>query len=669
MSKVSPQMMANAIRALAMDAVQKAKSGHPGMPMGMADIATALWSRHLRFNPADPKWLGRDRFILSNGHGSMLQYALLHLTGYDLSMDDLKAFRQLGSKTPGHPEVHVTPGVETTTGPLGQGIANGVGMALAEKLLGAEFNREGFPVIDNRTYVFLGDGCLMEGISHEVCSLAGVWHLNKLIAIYDDNGISIDGDVRGWFQDDTRKRFEAYGWMVIGPVDGHDIDAMDRAIAEAKTSEDKPVLIIAKTTIGKGSPNRQGTAKVHGEALGDEEIAATKAVLGWNYGPFEIPEEVYEAWDHREAGKAVEAEWDKMYAAYEKAYPKEAAELARRLAGDLPENWDEVVMDAVCAAEEAQETVATRKASQKALNALAPALPELLGGSADLTGSNLTNWKDVKSLNTGDFHARHISYGVREFGMSAILNGIALFGGFIPYGATFLTFSDYSRNALRMSALMNLRAINVFTHDSIGLGEDGPTHQSVEHIPSLRLIPGMDVWRPADTVETVVAWASAIERRDGASCLIFSRQNLPFVDRDEVDADAIAMGGYVAAEAPLGKGEAQVILLATGSEVGLAMEARAKLAALNIQARVVSMPCTSRFDRQTKEYRESILTPGTPVLAMEASRTDLWWKYFTGRGDVLGVDNFGESAPAKDLWQKFGFTVENVVAKVEGLLK
>lgn len=669
MSKVSPQMMANAIRALAMDAVQKAKSGHPGMPMGMADIATALWSRHLRFNPADPKWLGRDRFILSNGHGSMLQYALLHLTGYDLSMDDLKAFRQLGSKTPGHPEVHVTPGVETTTGPLGQGIANGVGMALAEKLLGAEFNREGFPVIDNRTYVFLGDGCLMEGISHEVCSLAGVWHLNKLIAIYDDNGISIDGDVRGWFQDDTRKRFEAYGWMVIGPVDGHDIDAMDRAIAEAKTSEDKPVLIIAKTTIGKGSPNRQGTAKVHGEALGDEEIAATKAALGWNYGPFEIPEEVYEAWDHREAGKAVEAEWDKMYAAYEKAYPKEAAELARRLAGDLPENWDEVVMDAVCAAEEAQETVATRKASQKALNALAPALPELLGGSADLTGSNLTNWKDVKSLNTGDFHARHISYGVREFGMSAILNGIALFGGFIPYGATFLTFSDYSRNALRMSALMNLRAINVFTHDSIGLGEDGPTHQSVEHIPSMRLIPGMDVWRPADTVETVVAWASAIERRDGASCLIFSRQNLPFVDRDEVDADAIAMGGYVAAEAPLGKGEAQVILLATGSEVGLAMEARAKLAALNIQARVVSMPCTSRFDRQTKEYRESILTPGTPVLAMEASRTDLWWKYFTGRGDVLGVDTFGESAPAKDLWQKFGFTVENVVAKVEGLLK
>ena len=669
MSKVSPQMMANAIRALAMDAVQKAKSGHPGMPMGMADIATALWSRHLRFNPADPKWLGRDRFILSNGHGSMLQYALLHLTGYDLSMDDLKAFRQLGSKTPGHPEVHVTPGVETTTGPLGQGIANGVGMALAEKLLGAEFNREGFPVIDNRTYVFLGDGCLMEGISHEVCSLAGVWHLNKLIAIYDDNGISIDGDVRGWFQDDTRKRFEAYGWMVIGPVDGHDIDAMDRAIAEAKTSEDKPVLIIAKTTIGKGSPNRQGTAKVHGEALGDEEIAATKAALGWNYGPFEIPEEVYEAWDHREAGKAVEAEWDKMYAAYEKAYPKEAAELARRLAGDLPENWDEVVMDAVCAAEEAQETVATRKASQKALNALAPALPELLGGSADLTGSNLTNWKDVKSLNTGDFHARHISYGVREFGMSAILNGIALFGGFIPYGATFLTFSDYSRNALRMSALMNLRAINVFTHDSIGLGEDGPTHQSVEHIPSLRLIPGMDVWRPADTVETVVAWASAIERRDGASCLIFSRQNLPFVDRDEVDADAIAMGGYVAAEAPLGKGEAQVILLATGSEVGLAMEARAKLAALNIQARVVSMPCFAIFDAQSEEYKESVLPKAVRArLAVEAATSFGWHKYVGLDGDVLTIDHFGASAPAAQLFERFGFTAQNVANKAKALL-
>lgn len=669
MSQVSPQTMANAIRALAMDAVQKAKSGHPGMPMGMADIATALWTRHLRFNPQDPKWSGRDRFILSNGHGSMLQYALLHLTGFDLSMDDLKAFRQLGSRTPGHPEVDITPGVETTTGPLGQGIANGVGMALAEKLLAAEFNRDGFPVVDNRTYVFLGDGCLMEGISHEVCSLAGVWKLNKLIALYDDNGISIDGDVRGWFRDDTRGRFEAYGWNVIGPVDGHDINAVDQAIAQAKESAEKPTLIICRTTIGKGSPNRQGTAKVHGEALGDEEIAATKAALGWTYGPFEIPQDVYAAWDHRAQGAKVEKEWQQMYAGYKAAYPELAKELERRLAGDLPDQWDAAVMDAVCQAAEAAETVATRKASQKALNALAPVLPELLGGSADLTGSNLTNWSGSTSLNTGDFHARHISYGVREFGMSAILNGIALYGGFIPYGATFLTFSDYSRNALRMSALMNLRAINVFTHDSIGLGEDGPTHQSVEHIPSLRLIPGMDVWRPCDTVEAVVAWASAIERRDGASCLIFSRQNATFIDRDEVDADAIAMGGYVVAEAPLGEGEAQVVLLATGTEVGLAMDARAKLAALNINARVVSMPCTNRFDRQSTEYRQSVLPPGLPVLAIEASKTDLWWKYFTGRGDVLGVDSFGESAPAKDLWIKFGFTVDNVVSKVEALLQ
>lgn len=669
MSHVSAQTMANAIRALAMDAVQKAKSGHPGMPMGMADIAVALWSRHLRFNPQDPRWVGRDRFILSNGHGSMLQYALLHLTGYDLTIDDLKAFRQLGSKTPGHPEVDVTPGVETTTGPLGQGIANGVGMALAEKMLAKEFNREGFPVIDNHTYVFLGDGCLMEGISHEVCSLAGVWGLNKLVAIYDDNGISIDGDVRGWFRDDTRGRFEAYGWNVIGPVDGHDIDAMDRAIAEAKRSAEKPTLIIAKTTIGKGAPNRQGTAKVHGEALGNDEIAATREAIGWPYAPFEIPAEVYAAWDHKEEGAKIEGEWNAMFAEYEKAYPELAAELKRRLAGDLPEGWSDVVMDALCAAEEAQETMATRKASQKALNALAPALPELLGGSADLTGSNLTNWSGVKSLNSGEFDARHISYGVREFGMSAIMNGIALYGGFIPYAATFLTFSDYSRNALRMSALMKQRVINVFTHDSIGLGEDGPTHQSVEHVPSLRLIPDMDVWRPADTVETIVAWASAIERRDGPSSLIFTRQNVPFLDRDEVDADAMAKGGYVAAEAPAGAGEADVILLATGSEVGLAMKARAELAALNIQARVVSMPCTSIFDRQDAEWRASVLTPGTPILAIEASKTDLWWKYMSGKGDVLGVDRFGESAPADVLWQRFGFTVENVVAKATALLK
>lgn len=669
MSTVPAQMMANAIRALSMDAVQQAKSGHPGMPMGMADIATALWARHLRFNPTNPQWLGRDRFILSNGHGSMLQYALLHLTGYDLSIDDLKAFRQLHSKTPGHPEVDVTPGVETTTGPLGQGIANGVGMALAEKLLASEFNRPGHDIIDNHTYVFLGDGCLMEGISHEVASLAGVWGLNKLIALYDDNGISIDGDVSGWFQDDTRARFEAYGWSVIGPIDGHDIEAVDAAIAQAKQSQDKPTLIICKTTIGKGSPNRAGTAKVHGEALGQDEIAATREALGWHYGPFEIPQEVYDAWDRKAQGQALEAEWNTRFAAYEAAYPELAQALRRRLSGALPDNWSDVVLDALCAAQQAQATMATRKASQQALNALAPALPELLGGSADLTGSNLTNWTGSVSLNSGNFTARHISYGVREFGMSAILNGIALYGGFIPYGATFLTFSDYSRNALRMSALMKRRVINVFTHDSIGLGEDGPTHQSVEHIPSLRLIPDMDVWRPADTIETIVAWACAIERKDGPSSLVFTRQNVPFIEREEVDADAIAMGGYVVSESPAGQGTAQAILLATGSEVSLALQAQKLLAARNCQVRVVSMPSTTRFDRQSLEYRQSVLTPGTPVLAIEASKSDLWWKYFTGRGDVIGVDRFGESAPADVLWERFGFTVENVIAKVENLLQ
>lgn len=668
-STVSAQMMANAIRALSMDAVQKAKSGHPGMPMGMADIAVALWDRHLRFNPLNPHWTNRDRFILSNGHGSMLQYALLHLTGYDLSMDDLKAFRQLHSKTPGHPEVDVTPGVETTTGPLGQGIANGVGMALAEKMLAAEFNREGFPVIDHHTYVFLGDGCLMEGISHEVCSLAGVWKLNKLIAIYDDNGISIDGDVKGWFGDDTRGRFEAYGWNVIGPVDGHNIDAMDDAIALARQSQDKPTLIIAKTTIGKGSPNRQGTAKVHGEALGDEEIALTREALGWPYAPFEIPQSIYDAWDHREVGQKIEAEWNELFASYKTTYPELAAELERRLRGDLPASWPEAVMDALVDAGEKQESMATRKASQKALNALAPALPELLGGSADLTGSNLTNWTGVKSLNTGDMTARHISYGVREFGMSAILNGIALHGGFIPYAATFLTFSDYSRNALRMSALMKQRVINVFTHDSIGLGEDGPTHQSIEHVPSLRLIPGMHVWRPADTIETIVAWASAIERRHGPSCLVLTRQSVPFVDRDEVNADDIAKGGYVAFESPTGADAIDVILLATGSEVGLAVEARRQLAARNIQARLVSMPCTNLFDEQTEGYRRQVLPAGVPVVAIEAARTDLWYKYFSGKGAVIGIDTFGESAPASVLWKHFGFTVEHVIDVVENLLK
>lgn len=661
--------MAAAVRALSMDAVQKAKSGHPGMPMGMADIAVALWSRHLRFNPQDPKWIGRDRFILSNGHGSMLQYALLHLSGYDLSMEDIKNFRQFGSRTPGHPEVDVTPGVETTTGPLGQGIANGVGMALAEKMLAAEFNRPGFPVIDNRTYVFLGDGCLMEGISHEVCSLAGVWKLNKLIAIYDDNGISIDGDVRGWFADDTRKRFEAYNWNVIGPVDGHDIDAMDKAIAEARKSEDKPTLIIAKTTIGKGSPNRAGTSKAHGEALGDEEIALTREAIGWKHPPFVVPQEVYDAWDHKAEGARIEGEWNEIYEGYKKAHPELARELERRLKGELPADWSDVVMDALEQTVAAEESVATRKASQKALNALAPHLPEMLGGSADLTGSNLTNWNGSVSLNTGSMLARHVSYGVREFGMSAIMNGIALYGGFLPYAATFLTFSDYSRNALRMSALMKQRVINVFTHDSIGLGEDGPTHQSVEQTPSLRLIPGMHVWRPADTVESLIAWSTAIERRNGPSCLIFTRQTTPFLERAEVDADAIARGGYVLAEAPAGEGQAEVILLATGSEVGLAMQARAELTAMNVQVRVVSMPCTNIFDEQDAAYRASVLTPGTPVLAIEAARGDLWYKYFSGRGDVLAMETFGESAPAAVLWKHFGFTVENVVAKVQALLK
>jgi transketolase len=667
-SQVPAQVLANAIRALSMDAVQKAKSGHPGMPMGMADIAVALWTRHLRHNPKDPKWIGRDRFILSNGHGSMLQYSLLHLTGYDLSIEDIKNFRQMASKTPGHPEVGVTPGVETTTGPLGQGIANAVGMALAEKMLAAEFNREGFPVIDNRTYVFLGDGCMMEGISHEVCSLAGVWGLNKLIAIYDDNGISIDGNVKDWLADDTRGRFEAYGWKVIGPVDGHDIDAVDAAIAEAKTSADKPVLIIAKTVIGQGSPNRAGTAKVHGEALGDAEIAATREAIGWSYPPFEIPAEVYEAMDARAAGQAAQDAYEEMFARYSKAYPELASELLRRLSGDLPEGFDEAVMNGLCAAQSAAETVATRKASQKALNALAPVLPELLGGSADLTGSNLTNWTGVQRLIDGNMMGRHISYGVREFGMSAIQNGIALYGGFIPFSATFLTFSDYSRNALRMAALMKLRSIFVFTHDSIGLGEDGPTHQSVEHVPSLRLIPNMDVWRPADTVEAIVAWACAIERRFGPSSLVFSRQNVPFLERDEVDADAIARGGYVVAEAPAGEGKAEAIIVATGSEVQLAMQARKLLTAQNHQVRVVSMPCCDAFDRQDQEYRDSILTPGIPVLAIEAAVTGLWHKYLRGNGDVIGIDTFGESAPASVLWPHFGFTVENAVDKVLKLI-
>lgn len=660
--------MANAIRALSMDAVQKANSGHPGMPMGMAEIAVALWSRHLRHNPADPRWPARDRFILSNGHGSMLQYALLHLSGYELSIEELINFRQHHSKTPGHPEVDVTPGVETTTGPLGQGFANAVGMALAEKMLAAEFNRPGFPIVDHHTYVFLGDGCLMEGVSHEAASLAGVWKLDKLIAIYDDNGISIDGKVEHWFADDTARRFESYGWAVIGPVDGHDVEAMDRAIADAKAAG-KPTLVVARTVIGQGSPNRAGSAKAHGEALGEAEIAATRAAIGWEHGPFEIPQPVYEAWDARAVGAARQSEWKQLFAQYAERYPQEAGEFDRRIKGDLPAQWGDVVLDALVAAADKEETVATRKASQLALDALAPALPELLGGSADLTGSNLTNWKGVAALRAEDMKGRHINYGVREFGMAAIMNGIALHGGFIPFGATFLTFADYARNALRMAALMKQRAIFVFTHDSIGLGEDGPTHQSVEHAASLRIIPHMDVWRPADTCETLVAWAHAIERKDGPSSLLFSRQAVRFIEREEIDADVISRGAYVISEAPGGIKKAKAVIIATGSEVPLAVDAQAALAEAGIAVRVVSMPSTTVFDRQDAKYKSSVLPEGLPRVAIEAGITDFWWKYVRASGAVIGVDRFGDSAPAGVLFKNFGFTIDNVVAVVKQVIK
>ncbi len=672
MITVTPQLMANAIRALAMDAVQKAKSGHPGMPMGMADIAVALWTRHLRHNPANPHWMGRDRFILSNGHGSMLQYALLHLTGYDLSMDDIKAFRQWHSKTPGHPEVDVTPGVETTTGPLGQGIGNAVGMALAEKMLAAEFNRPGYDVINNYTYCFLGDGCMMEGISHEVCSLAGTWKLNNLIAIYDDNGISIDGKVINWFSDNTRERFESYGWNVIGPVDGHDIDAVDRAIAEAKQSQDKPTLIIARTVIGKGSPNRQGTSKVHGEALGEEELKLTREALGWTWGPFEVPQEIYDAMSARESGAKLEAEYNAMLAGYAKDYPELYAELMRRMSGSLPEDFDAVMQEAIAEAAKAQETVATRKASQKALNAFAPRLPELLGGSADLTGSNLTNWTGVQAMRPDTYLGRHINYGVREFGMSAIQNGIALYHGFVPFSATFLTFSDYSRNAIRMAALMKLRSIFVFTHDSIGLGEDGPTHQSVEHIPSLRLIPNLNVWRPCDTVEALVAWESAVESDHTPSVIIGSRQNIAFTEREPETVvaqahEALKQGAYVMLESAKGKDHIDCVLIATGSEVPLAVKAREALQAEGLGVRVVSMPCMDLFDRLDADQQKAILTEA-PKVAIEASATGLWYKYVKC-GTVIGIDTFGESAPASVLWEKFGFTVDHVVQAVHQLIQ
>lgn len=654
--------MANAIRALSMDAVQKANSGHPGAPMGMAEIAVALWAGHYRHNPSNPKWVNRDRFVLSNGHGSMLHYSLLHLTGYDLPMSEISNFRQLHSKTAGHPEVHITPGVETTTGPLGQGITNAVGMALAEKLLAAEFNVDGANIVDHRTWVFMGDGCLMEGISHEACSLAGTWKLNKLTAFWDDNGISIDGHVEGWFTDDTPARFESYGWNVIRGVDGHNVAAVNQAIIAAKAS-DKPTLICCRTVIGKGSPNMEGTHNVHGAALGDKEVAAVRAHIDWNYPPFEVPADVYSAWDAKADGAKAEAEWNAAFAAYSAAQPAKAAELTRRMSNTLPANFDEVVKGALANVVEKKETIATRKASQNAIQAFAPSLPEFLGGSADLTGSNLTNWKECVAVRANQA-GNHINYGVREFGMSAIMNGIALHGGYLPFGATFLTFSDYSRNAIRMAALMKIRSLFVFTHDSIGLGEDGPTHQSVEHISSMRLIPNLDNWRPCDTTESTVAWAEAIKRNDGPSTLIFSRQNLPFQERTAQQVADIARGGYILQDAA----DAKVVLIATGSEIELAVKSAAELAAQGIPARVVSMPSTDVFDRQDKAYQASVLGKGLPRVAIEAGVTAFWHKYVGLEGAVVGIDTFGESAPAGVLFKHFGFTVDNVVAKVKSVL-
>ncbi|MEI6802235.1 MAG: transketolase [Burkholderiales bacterium] len=664
------QRMANAIRFLAIDAVEKAKSGHPGAPMGMADIAEVLWNRHLSHSPANPLWPNRDRFVLSNGHGSMLIYALLHLTGYDLPMAELSKFRQLHSKTPGHPEVGVTPGVETTTGPLGQGLTNAVGMALAEKLLAAEFNQPGHAIVDHFTYVFMGDGCLMEGISHEACSLAGTLRLSRLVAFYDDNGISIDGHVEGWFTDDTPKRFEAYGWNVIPNVNGHDPQALDAAVRAAKAqalqADGKPTLICCKTVIGKGSPNKAGTHDVHGAALGASEVAATRAALGWDCAPFEIPADLTAAWNAIARGQAAEAAWRTRFEAYRSHYPAQAAEFERRMAGELLPAFAQQLPNVLATIAARPEAVATRKASQNALDLLAPLVPEFFGGSADLTGSNLTNFKGcVKAAR--DTWGNHLSYGVREFGMAAIMNGVALHGGYIPYGGTFLTFSDYSRNAVRMAALMKLRVIHVFTHDSIGLGEDGPTHQSVEHIPSLRIIPGLDVWRPADALETAVAWACAIERQDGPSALCLSRQNLPRLSGDASTALAreqdIRQGGYVLSDMP----GARAVIVSTGSELELAMQAQANLAAQGIPTRVVSMPCTNRFDRQSAAYQESVLPLALPAVAIEAAHPDFWRKYVGRTGAVIAMNSFGDSAPAKDLYAHFGVTAAHVAETVKAL--
>jgi len=666
-AQASDHDLANAIRALAMDAVEAAKSGHPGMPMGMAETAVALWTRHLRHNPANPHWPDRDRFVLSNGHGSMLQYALLHLSGYDLPMSELRAFRQLHSRTPGHPEVGVTPGVETTTGPLGQGLANAVGMALAEKLLAAAFNRDGHAIVDHRTYVFLGDGCLMEGISHEACSLAGTLGLGKLIALYDDNGISIDGHVEGWFTDDTPQRFAAYGWHVIPRIDGHDVAAVDAAIAAAQAVTDRPSLLCCKTIIGKGAPNKQGSDSVHGAALGEKEVAATRAAIGWPYAPFEIPADIYAGWTARECGALLEEDWRARFDAYQSAHPALAAEFMRRTWGKLPADFG-AAADAFIAAQSARaETIATRKASQQAIETYAKLLPEMIGGSADLTGSVFTNWSG-STIVTRDKPGNYVNFGVREFAMSAIANGLALHSGFIPYVGTFLTFSDYARNAVRMAALMKLRAIFVYTHDSIGLGEDGPTHQSVEHAASLRLIPGLDLWRPCDTVESAAAWAAAIERHDGPSCLLFTRQNVPFVPRTDEQIAGIDRGGYVAADFDAAVSGPQVVVIATGSEVALALGARMQLAGNGINVRVVSMPCTSVFDRQDASWRASVLPAGIPRVAVEAGVTAGWRRYVGATDDphaaVIGIDTFGESAPGPVLFKHFGFTVEHVAAVV-----
>jgi transketolase len=655
---------ANALRMLAVDAVQAANSGHPGMPMGMADIAETLWRHHLRHDPADPQWPDRDRFVVSNGHGSMLLYALLHLSGYELPMAELKRFRQLHSRTPGHPEVDVTPGVETTTGPLGQGIANAVGMALAEKLLADEFNRPGHSVVDHRTYVFLGDGCLMEGISHEACSLAGTWRLNKLVAFYDDNGISIDGDVRGWFTDDTPARFEAYGWTVLRNVDGHDFAALDRAIAAAHAS-DKPVLVCCKTTIGHGSPNRAGTAKAHGEALGADEIALTRTALDWTATPFEVPAEIELAWSARERGAALHQNWQLRWEAYAQAHPELARELKRRRQRAIPltAQAEDALATACAAAEDKRAAIATRKASQDVLHDIGPAMPELLGGSADLTGSNLTDWKGHRPLK-GSATGNHVHYGVREFGMAAIMNGVALHGGYRPFAGTFLAFSDYARNGVRMSALMKLSVVYVFTHDSIGLGEDGPTHQPVEHASSLRLIPNVDVWRPGDATETAVAWRQALRRGDGPSCLLLSRQALPHAGDGRARVEAIARGAYV-----LRRPEREAIaLLASGSELGVALAAARLLADEGIAARVVSVPCMNVFERQDEAYRRSVVPRHLPRLAIEAGSTGLWWKHVGEDGDVVGIDRFGESAPAGELFKLFGITAEAVAARARQLV-